>query len=52
MGSLTRIIRVIESIAMSDEARNHDGSVELGPIATRVIYEDDRMRTWDQANSE
>jgi hypothetical protein len=30
---------------MSDEAT---GTTALGPIATRVVYEDDRVRIWDQ----
>jgi hypothetical protein len=33
---------------MSDEAKNGDQPVALGPIATRVVYEDERVRVWDQ----
>jgi len=33
---------------MSDEAKGTDEAVELGPIATRVVYEDERVRVWDQ----
>lgn len=40
--------RVIESIFMDDEAKETDERTELGPIATRVVYEDERVRVWDQ----
>ena len=33
---------------MSDEAEQVDQQVELGPIATRIVYEDERVRVWDQ----
>lgn len=33
---------------MSDPAIEKDEELELHPIATRVIYEDDQVRIWDQ----
>ncbi|MCP4906460.1 MAG: hypothetical protein GY910_15910 [bacterium] len=33
---------------MSDESKEADQPVELGPIATRVLYEDARVRVWEQ----
>lgn len=33
---------------MSDPTRDADDLVELGPIATRIVYEDERVRVWDQ----
>jgi hypothetical protein len=42
---------MVESIGMSDGSRNEESegaAVPLGPIATRVLYEDDRVRVWDQ----
>ena len=45
-------IRVIESIPMSEELldRNEveEASTELGPIATRIVFEDERVRVWEQ----
>lgn len=41
---------MIESLGMGD-ADDKQGSEErsvLGPIATNVLYEDDRVRVWDQ----
>ncbi len=33
---------------MSDQATDADSRIELGPIATRIVYEDERVRVWDQ----
>lgn len=33
---------------MSKGSRNEEDAGPLGPIATRVVYEDERVRVWDQ----
>ena len=35
-------------MSQANQKRGAEGRHELGPVATKVLYEDDRVRVWDQ----